>query len=842
MPSIFRSFTLRAACTASTLLTLFAAASLPAPADPPKHVQVVQTFEPARDNGTPLVQVRFSNTVIGTFAIDIGEYSSVMTDTFAAKLGLKPTAYQGAWLGFRTPFFTTIQVPQFGLAGLTVRKETFRLVTQSFLPPFSDRPIDGLLGGDLLSRFALRVDYPAHEIGWIIPGNLSREDAAELGFSPQSLIELGQKETDLDGSKINHYTLRADFQNGGTVSSEDLFIDTGALETLVSNPMAEKLHLLPQSTINVSTLSNPTASFTRSTVAQMQIGQTVLSDVSVLAPQSKKSGFPSLLGENVLSDCVVLLDFGPHRFYLRPVLPPVKADAVVPADKKQIDWDRLRASPDQPSIEEMLGSGFAPEAGETIAEQVKPLQVPLGDHAKDSERLEKLGALLRLGQDESGSKAAFAEAVTEASAAAKARPADGVLAGHWVDALLLAGQYEEAQAAAVQNMQHLPGFAPGWRQLGGVQMSRVLFLLLGRQETVTETKVLQLTLPQGSPLTKAQGVFVQYSLMQAHAAFNQALALAPTDADGYRQRGVFRFVSLLAVSALQQAKLPLDLPDAEKPSTETALALTLADWQQGAALSPNDPEWLAGTAFLDRSVPFFHDRAWLTTHLKDTGQPVPTLLMTADMAQARLMALTKSTDKTLAASAWTSLGTVQFAKEESSADADVSWRQALVLSPSQPEALRLLATHLRRTEKWTELHDLLTKQCAAQDTVPARLTLAVYLNGASQSADAEAQVRAAKMLAPSNAFVNLVLVDLLLARSSGNPAALAEAKVCLDTARLGYGTLATARQKASLGTSEAVWLALDHDPAAAEKQLATLAREQPNSTQVREALAALVPY
>ncbi len=643
--------------------------------------------------------------------------------------------------------------------------------------------------------------------------------------------------------KISHYSVRADFQNGPETDSEDMFIDTGSPSTLVSAKIAEDLHLRLLAETSVKILDRPATPYHRSTIPRIQIGQSVLTGVSVLASQRKDTGIPPILGENVLSDCVVLLDFGPHRFYLKPVLPPAKADAVVPADKKQIDWDRLRAAPSLPTMEEMLADGFAPDAQDTFSEQVARLRDSDPDSTKNSARLETLGALLREGQDEAGAKSAFAQAVMISKTTAAAHPGDAVLAGQWADALLLADRDDEAIAAAIQTTVRFPASAPGWRHLGNMLASHALFLLAGERVPLDEAEALRLMqdVPD-SVATPAQAALVQPLLSQAHAAFNKSMSLAPSDAQGYQARGLFRLADRIALTSLQQAGVRITLPAPEVPSEETAQALAIADWQQCAAISADDVKCLAMTAYLDQQMPFFHNRPWLIAHLKGRPAALPKELMTADTAEARLAALTKSADKTVAASAWTSLGTVQLEKSADSPDADASWRQALALDPAQPEALRLLALHLRRTEQWTGLHDFLTQQCAVQASVPARLTLAVYLNGAGQPADAEAQVRAAKALAPGNASVNLILADLLLARSGTDPAALAEAKICLGTARLGYGSLATARQKATLTTSEAVWLAVDHDPAGAEQQLVGLAREQPNCTQVREALAALVPY
>ncbi len=813
----------------------------------PAHNIVVQTFEPARNNGMPLVQVRFSNTLIGTFAVDTGEYESVITEDFVKKANLNPSAYEKRWLGFGLFPVTVVEVPQIRLENLEMLKPTFRVVSQDFLFPMGGRQIDGILGGDVLSRFALRIDYPAHEIDWITPGNLSDKDVVALGFTLQNFIELGQERDPGSDEKVNHYSLRAKFQSGDAASAEDLWIDTGSPATSVSYKLAGKLNLSPSRTELHEILSGSPTLLNRSSVAKMQIGQMALSDVSVVAPQQKDTGFPLLLGENVLSDCVVLLDFGPHRFYLKPVLPPAKDDSATPLDKKQIIWDRLRAAPDLPTVEEMLAGGFAPDAQDSLAERVAHLQTPDTNSAKDTNkeiaRLDKLGAWLRLGQDSAGADAAFAQAVTLAKAAAQAHPEDGAAARQWVEALNLAERHGEAVAAATETTAHLPRYAPGWRLLSSVLIVRAASVLVGDQKSVTES-IIGKTSSQTSPLTSGQAATVEALLAQAHTALDTAIALAPDDAESYRSRALYQIVSLIALGAIRQNGIKIDLPASKTFTGELSLALAIADWQQWAALSQKNVEALTIIADLDRRIPFFHDRDWLTAHLKGTSRTLPPALTTVDTVKTCLTPLTQSQDKALAASAWTALGTVQAGSSDAGGitGAESSWRQALALEPAQSEALTALAAHLKRDGQWTELRDLLTQQTARHDTVPTRLTLACVLSGEGLPADAEAQARAANALAPDNASVNLVLADLLLARSSGDPATLSEAATCLAKARTGYGTLATPEQEATLTTSESVWLALDHDPDAAEKQIVALARKQPNCTQAREALAALIPY
>ena len=73
-----RAFSLFPLCFLLCAVLAAVPASPAVQADSPKHSLVAQTFEPARNNGPPLVQVRFSGTLIGTFIVDTGENAMVI--------------------------------------------------------------------------------------------------------------------------------------------------------------------------------------------------------------------------------------------------------------------------------------------------------------------------------------------------------------------------------------------------------------------------------------------------------------------------------------------------------------------------------------------------------------------------------------------------------------------------------------------------------------------------------------------------------------------------------------------------------------------------------------------
>jgi len=68
--------------------------------------QAVGTFVIERNNGTPVLQVKFSDKVTGRFLFDTGSYECLMTDSFAKKLGYKAEARsQRSELEFLYDFF-----------------------------------------------------------------------------------------------------------------------------------------------------------------------------------------------------------------------------------------------------------------------------------------------------------------------------------------------------------------------------------------------------------------------------------------------------------------------------------------------------------------------------------------------------------------------------------------------------------------------------------------------------------------------------------------------------------------------------------------------------------------
>jgi len=188
-------------------------------------------------------------------------------------------------------------------------------------------------------------------------------------------------------------------------------------------------------------------------------------------------------------------------------------------------------------------------------------------------------------------------------------------------------------------------------------------------------------------------------------------------------------------------------------------------------------------------------------------------------------------------SALEALGDVQQACDNPASEE--SWNRASALDPTRTQRLCALAGKLTAEGRLIDLREILTAQIARSDTSPLRLILAATDLALEQPEDAEVQVRAALKSASQNPVANLTLASLLVAQSGYDYAVLPEAAACLDKARVGFGPHASAEQKSSLQTVQAVLLALTKDPTQARQQLIDLAREQPTCTQVREALAAL---
>ena len=182
----------------------------------------------------------------------------------------------------------------------------------------------------------------------------------------------------------------------------------------------------------------------------------------------------------MLGRCQALFDFGPHRFFLKPVLPGLTSDPLPAVDSRRVDWNRLANAPDPPTPGDVLATRLKADRLTGPAGRAAALRAALTGGAGDAQTYARLGAALRAAQDEKGAAAAFDQAIALRRADVAAHPSDAEARAACADALLLAGRDEEAETAASDAVAALPTSARVWRSRGIVLETRALRLRFGR--------------------------------------------------------------------------------------------------------------------------------------------------------------------------------------------------------------------------------------------------------------------------------------------------------------------------------------------------------------------------
>ena len=810
------------------------------------HQAVAGHFDVIPGAGQPLVEVEFHNPKTGEmktglFIIDTGAYDSIITSAFAKRLGYEqdanPAFLSELLSGSALVSKSVVHVSDMRLGKLHVSDITFQVAPSNPVGTYNGRPVDGLLGGTLLSRFALLLDYPHHTLVWIHPGNLDDATVTELGLDPKSVAVLHQ-EAYFD-FKENRYFAHVQFQSGSQKHGEEMLLDTGAPSSFVSAKAAQKLSLVSTGLEPFGYVFQALDYANRGVVPTLQIGPQVFSNVSVVYPSHSDSYIIPIVGENVLGGCVALFDFGPHRCFLKPVLPGMTSDPLPPVDTSKIDWERLRNAPESLGFFELLRGVLHPEALESLPQELTRLQAMPSGGIEEAEKCERMGTLLRQSQDEAGAKAAFDAAARLRRADADVHPEDPVRAAQWTDALVSSVQTEAALQAAEKNAAQWPASPVVFSSLGAAQEARAVFLLLaGPGKAVSDDETLDPFLNLGAKPDKPDLVRSQEIAAlrrQAQGSYGRAVALAPLNPEEYSARARFWRLDFLLGRMLEGLEVK-----GQALAPESALAAELADFRTEARLLPDDPAVLRRVVLLDTALPEFHDDGWFRKNLRGTGQGNELQdgsTVTAKAALARLTILSKSSDPKTAAPALEALGEAQADTDDPAAEATL--RRALAQDPARPGALGSLASLMIADNRLSALGDLLLKQSDAAATPASCLLLSETLSAVGQTATAEEEAREALKRLPDSPEANMALARLLLARSGDDPSVLPEAGACLTAAETGLGAFASPVQKAALQTLQAVRLALSGDPAGARTSLLQILHDRPTCTQAREALYAL---
>lgn len=257
------------------------------------------------------VPVRVNRTETAWFFLDSGAGTSVVTKTWADKIGL---ASEGAMRAVGAAGATSLALAKnvvLGLPGVLIHLPSITVLDAAALPQFG-RSWDGLLGYDVLSRLVMRVDYEHKEITVIEPAAFVPGDHV----SALPLTFLG-----------NWPLIPAKIVIRGEPIDTKCFIDTGAGGLMLSTPFTIANHV-------VDAVNNTTSSSIYGTsgeskrfavrIAGLQLGPYLLPNpVAGFSLDTKEGALASpdigaIIGGEILERFTITFDYPHHRILLQP--------------------------------------------------------------------------------------------------------------------------------------------------------------------------------------------------------------------------------------------------------------------------------------------------------------------------------------------------------------------------------------------------------------------------------------------------------------------------------------------------------------------------------------------
>lgn len=276
---------------------------------------VVGTAVPFATMGhTVLVHAMLNDQEPVTLLLDTGAARTMLTPDIARRLGISP-----ALDAPRSPIVMLggqrAQMPLIRLASLAVGDTAVADLQVGVFTPLPRTPfIDGLLGGDFLKRFTLKLDYAR----------------SRLQFTPQAPPDLASGLPSVSPATVpstipietsgNHILVRAVLNHREAVT---LLLDTGATHTMLTPEAARRVGLTPMShalTGALQVVGGRQVRFPLVPLAALAMGEVVVKNlqVGILSTFPGTRTVDGLLGGDFLEHFTLTLDYSARQLQLTP--------------------------------------------------------------------------------------------------------------------------------------------------------------------------------------------------------------------------------------------------------------------------------------------------------------------------------------------------------------------------------------------------------------------------------------------------------------------------------------------------------------------------------------------
>jgi predicted aspartyl protease len=263
---------------------------------------------------TVLVHAMLNHREPVTLLLDTGATRTMLTPDIARRLGLNPAVDTP-----RSPIVLLggqrAQMPLIRLASLAVGDAVVPDLQVGVFTPLPHTPfIDGLLGGDFLQRFTLRLDYARSRLQ-LTPQVASDPPSGLSTLTPATVQSIVPIET-----IGNHILVRAMLNHREAVT---LLLDTGATHTMLTPAAARRVGLTPAPralTGALQVVGGHQMRFPLVPLAALAMGEAVVENlqVGILSTFPGTRTVDGLLGGDFLEHFTLTLDYRGRWLQLAP--------------------------------------------------------------------------------------------------------------------------------------------------------------------------------------------------------------------------------------------------------------------------------------------------------------------------------------------------------------------------------------------------------------------------------------------------------------------------------------------------------------------------------------------
>ena len=278
-------------------------------------------------SGITLVHIWVNDKADATFVVNTATNVCLISDSLAKKLDLARAPAEAAdgypfILDSKRPDAVTLKTLRFGgetgLINVKPGEVPFLIVPDQRLLSSPNSLVDGMIGADVLSTFAIGFDFSRHVMTFCHPGKLTASEVNTLGYSvtPGYMMPLS-------ATAANDYTVQVGLQNKGVSRQMNFGLGTAAQQTSLSRQDAQQLLLVPlRPSLQIALGSN--LPVYESGLSLLALGSLRISDLTV-SYGTNLNGV-SCVGMDILSHCRILIDFPGRKVYFQPA-PPMVAPA-----------------------------------------------------------------------------------------------------------------------------------------------------------------------------------------------------------------------------------------------------------------------------------------------------------------------------------------------------------------------------------------------------------------------------------------------------------------------------------------------------------------------------------